>query len=81
MSQARTQASSPGRTHPVDEILPTGRLAILGFHHVLAMYDGAVAVPLLLRFPAGGADRTQQRYHRRQHRRHRSERRLQHLGR
>jgi xanthine/uracil permease len=48
MSQARTGASSPGRTHPVDEILPTGRLAILGFQHVLAMYAGAVAVPLIL---------------------------------
>jgi uric acid transporter len=48
MSQAGTQASSPGRTHPVDEILPTGRLAILGFQHVLAMYAGAVAVPLIL---------------------------------
>jgi uracil-xanthine permease len=48
MSQAETQASSPGRTHPVDEILPTGRLAILGFQHVLAMYAGAVAVPLIL---------------------------------
>jgi xanthine permease len=37
-----------GRLHPVDEVLPTGRLAVLGFQHVLAMYAGAVAVPLIL---------------------------------
>jgi NCS2 family nucleobase:cation symporter-2 len=32
----------------VDEVLPAGRLAVLGFQHVLAMYAGAVAVPLIL---------------------------------
>jgi NCS2 family nucleobase:cation symporter-2 len=37
-----------GRLHPVDEVLPAGRLAVLGFQHVLAMYAGAVAVPLIL---------------------------------
>jgi uric acid transporter len=36
------------RLHPVDEVLPAGRLAVLGFQHVLAMYAGAVAVPLIL---------------------------------
>jgi uric acid transporter len=46
MSEAR--AESPGRVHPVDEVLPSGRLAVLGFQHVLAMYAGAVAVPLIL---------------------------------
>ena len=34
--------------HPVDEILPPGRLAIYGFQHVLAFYAGAVIVPILL---------------------------------
>ncbi len=34
--------------HPVDEVLPVGRLAVFGFQHVLAMYAGAVAVPLIL---------------------------------
>jgi xanthine permease len=34
--------------HPVDEVLPAGRLAVYGFQHVLAMYAGAVAVPLIL---------------------------------
>ena len=34
--------------HPVDEILPAPRLFALGLQHVLAMYAGAVAVPLLV---------------------------------
>ena len=34
--------------HPVDEQLPTGQLAALGLQHVLVMYAGAVAVPLIV---------------------------------
>src|ERR1700735_2622541 len=34
--------------HPVDEILPTPRLLALGLQHVLGMYAGAVAVPLII---------------------------------
>ena len=34
--------------HPVDEKLPTPRLAALGLQHVLVMYAGAVAVPLIV---------------------------------
>jgi len=34
--------------HPVDEILPLGKLFTYGLQHVLAMYAGAVAVPLIL---------------------------------
>ena len=34
--------------HPVDERLPTGKLAALGLQHVLVMYAGAVAVPLIV---------------------------------
>ena len=34
--------------HPVDEHLPTGKLAALGLQHVLVMYAGAVAVPLII---------------------------------
>jgi NCS2 family nucleobase:cation symporter-2 len=37
--------------HPVDQMLPLGRLAILGLQHVLVMYAGCVAVPLIV----GGA--------------------------
>lgn len=33
---------------PVDEKLPGGRLAALGLQHVLVMYAGAVAVPLII---------------------------------
>ena len=36
---------------PVDEILPAPRLFVLGIQHVLVMYAGAVAVPLIV----GGA--------------------------
>jgi NCS2 family nucleobase:cation symporter-2 len=35
-------------TDPVDEVLPAGKLAALGLQHVLVMYAGAVAVPLIV---------------------------------
>ncbi len=34
--------------HPVDQILPAPRLLALGLQHVLVMYAGAVAVPLII---------------------------------
>ncbi|MES2030114.1 MAG: nucleobase:cation symporter-2 family protein, partial [Pseudomonadota bacterium] len=34
--------------HPVDEVLPAPRLLALGLQHVLVMYAGAVAVPLII---------------------------------
>jgi NCS2 family nucleobase:cation symporter-2 len=43
--------TKPSGIHPVDEVLPSGRLALLGIQHVLVMYAGAVAVPLII----GGA--------------------------
>lgn len=33
---------------PVDEMLPTGKLFVFGLQHVMAMYAGAVAVPLII---------------------------------
>ncbi len=39
---------SSNKVHPVDEKLPLGKLFTYGFQHVLAMYAGAVAVPLIL---------------------------------
>ena len=36
------------RIHPVDEMLPAGRLFAYGLQHVLAMYAGAVAVPIII---------------------------------
>ena len=35
-------------THSVDERLPSSKLAALGLQHVLVMYAGAVAVPLIV---------------------------------
>ena len=35
-------------TAPVDEILPLGKMTALGLQHVLVMYAGAVAVPLII---------------------------------
>ncbi|SCB34811.1 nucleobase:cation symporter-2 family protein [Cupriavidus alkaliphilus] len=32
----------------VDEVLPAGRLTVLGMQHVMVMYAGAVAVPLII---------------------------------
>ena len=34
--------------HPLDEVLPVPRLLALGLQHVLVMYAGAVAVPLIV---------------------------------
>ena len=34
--------------HVVDEVLPLPRLAALGLQHVLVMYAGAIAVPLIV---------------------------------
>ncbi|HEY7272946.1 MAG TPA: 2-oxo-4-hydroxy-4-carboxy-5-ureidoimidazoline decarboxylase [Actinoplanes sp.] len=38
----------PRAKHPVDEVLPVGKLAVYGIQHVLAFYAGAVIVPILL---------------------------------
>ncbi len=47
-----TEIDTPrGGVHPVDEVLPAGKLTVLGLQHVLVMYAGAVAVPLII----GGA--------------------------
>jgi uric acid transporter len=40
--------SKSSSVHPVDEVLPAGRLAALGIQHVLVMYAGAIAVPLIV---------------------------------
>ncbi|OLN32711.1 nucleobase:cation symporter-2 family protein [Desulfosporosinus metallidurans] len=38
---------------PVDEMMPAGKLFVYGLQHVLAMYAGAVAVPLIIAAAAG----------------------------
>ncbi|MBD9527960.1 MULTISPECIES: nucleobase:cation symporter-2 family protein [Paracoccus] len=40
--------AAPNTVDPVDEILPPLRLTTLGLQHVLVMYAGAVAVPLIV---------------------------------
>ena len=37
-----------GAVHPVDEVLAAPRLIALEIQHVLVMYAGAVAVPLII---------------------------------
>ncbi len=44
---ANSGAANPA-IHPVDEVLPAPRLVALGLQHVLVMYAGAVAVPLII---------------------------------
>jgi xanthine/uracil permease len=34
--------------HPVDEVLPIGQVLAVGIQHVLVMYAGAIAVPLII---------------------------------
>ena len=38
----------PTQTHPADQFLPPQKLLVLGLQHVLVMYAGAVAVPLIV---------------------------------
>jgi uric acid transporter len=45
MSEERVEESGP---HPVDEVLPLGRSFAYGLQHVLSMYAGIIAVPLVL---------------------------------
>lgn len=53
-----TSAAAPQRKrkHPVDELLPPGKLAVYGIQHVLAFYAGAVIVPILLASAIGLTD-------------------------
>jgi uric acid transporter len=44
MAEERAQ----GDAHAVDEVLPVGRMAAFGLQHVLSMYAGIIAVPLIL---------------------------------
>ena len=46
MSEERSREEQ--RTHPVDEVLPAGRMAAFGLQHVMTMYAGIIAVPLIV---------------------------------
>jgi uric acid transporter len=49
LPRSRTRPDKhPVVEHPVDEVLPIHRLAVLGLQHLFIMYAGAVAVPLIV---------------------------------
>ena len=56
MTAAAVATRTKSVKHPVDEMLPAGKLAIYGFQHVLAFYAGAVIVPILLANALGLSD-------------------------
>ena len=47
-SQPPSVSGSPHTTDEVDRVLSPGKLVVLGLQHVLVMYAGAVAVPLMI---------------------------------
>ena len=51
MSTTTMTAANPdlrGGVHAVDEMIALPKLFVLGLQHVLVMYAGAIAVPLIL---------------------------------
>ena len=48
MSDASYPTGSAATAHSVNELLPAPKLVTLGFQHVLVMYAGAIAVPLIV---------------------------------
>ncbi|MBX6764275.1 MAG: purine permease [Rubrobacteraceae bacterium] len=46
-----------GGRDPVDEVLPVGKMAVFGLQHVLAMYAGVIAVPLIIASAIGLPER------------------------
>src|SRR5437016_2727487 len=47
-SEPQVLAPRQGTPHPVDTLLPPGKLLILAIQHVLTMYSGAVTVPVII---------------------------------
>lgn len=47
-AKASRATTASGSRHPVDELLPFPKLALYGLQHVLSMYAGVIAVPLIL---------------------------------
>ena len=51
VSPAMARTSSAATTvdrHPVDQMLPAGQLLLYGLQHVMSMYAGVIAVPLIV---------------------------------
>ncbi|CAD5110249.1 nucleobase:cation symporter-2 family protein [Zestomonas carbonaria] len=53
MTETTASRSTTGAVSPVDQRLPLLQLLLVGFQHVLLMYGGAVAVPLIVGQAAG----------------------------
>jgi xanthine/uracil permease len=47
-NEKRTAGAAGTGVHPVDEVLPPGPMVAYGLQHVLSMYAGVVAVPLIV---------------------------------
>ena len=41
-------AEAKTERHPVDKVLPAGQMVVYGLQHVMSMYAGVVAVPLIV---------------------------------
>jgi uric acid transporter len=49
MSEGRVEETrARSDSHPVDEVLPAGRMAAFGLQHVMTTYAGIIAVPLIV---------------------------------
>ncbi|MGK3142531.1 nucleobase:cation symporter-2 family protein [Pantoea sp. C2G6] len=55
-SSALPNPSAPAAVQAVDEVLPLGQMILYGLQHVLVMYAGAVAVPLVVGSAIGLTD-------------------------
>ncbi|HWM56315.1 MAG TPA: nucleobase:cation symporter-2 family protein [Pseudonocardia sp.] len=44
----KRKAAPGGEVHPVDEVMPVGQLLLYGLQHVMSMYAGVIAVPLII---------------------------------
>ena len=47
-AMARTSSTATVDRHPVDQVLPVGQLLLYGLQHVMSMYAGVIAVPLIV---------------------------------
>ena len=49
MARKSKRAAAPDtHVHPVDERMPVGQLLLYGLQHVMSMYAGVIAVPLIV---------------------------------
>ncbi len=60
MIMAVKSSAATASRHPVDQVLPVPQMFLYGLQHVLSMYAGVVAVPLIVgsAFKLSGAEIT-----------------------